>query len=114
MNALTVWEQLEATQGTKPVRQVLLIVPTVLTWAACWAAQYDTAISILNIVLWLIAIAAKLPFMNGVRIFGINRTAGIDDNDYTETSTSTSATTGTTTAGNSATAANVSGDKKNE
>jgi hypothetical protein len=31
MNALTVWEQLEATQGTKPVRQVLLIVPTVLT-----------------------------------------------------------------------------------
>jgi hypothetical protein len=82
MNALTVWEQLEATQGTKPVRQVLLIVPTVLTWAACWAAQYDTNTSLLNIILWLVSIAAKLPFMNGVRIFGINRTAGIDDNDY--------------------------------
>jgi hypothetical protein len=80
MNALTVWEQLEATQGTKPVRRVLLIVPTVLTWAACWAAQYDTNTSLLNIILWLVAIAAKLPFMNGVRIFGINRTAGIDDN----------------------------------
>jgi hypothetical protein len=107
MNALTVWEQLEATQGTKPVRQVLLIVPTVLTWAACWAAQYDTVVSSLNIVLWLIAIAAKLPFMNGVRIFGINRTAGIDDNDYTE-----SAVSATTTSSNPGTTAPT--DKKME
>jgi hypothetical protein len=116
MNALTVWEQLEATQGTKPVRQVLLIVPTVLTWAACWAAQYDTSTSILNIVLWLIAIAAKLPFMNGVRIFGINRTAGIDDNDYTEPRTGTSGGTGAGNGSSATTAStsNVSGDKKNE
>jgi hypothetical protein len=82
MNALTVWEQLEATQGTKPVRQVLLIVPTVLTYTACLSAQYDTKVVSANIVLWIVAIAAKLPFMNGVRIFGINRTAGIDDNDF--------------------------------
>jgi hypothetical protein len=101
MNALTVWEQLEATQGTKPVRQVLLIVPTVLTYTACWAAQYDKNTSILNIVLWLVAIAAKLPFMNGVRIFGINRTAGIDDNDSVTGATTTSAV-------------NVSSDKKTE
>lgn len=111
MNALTVWEQLEATQGTKPVRQVLLIVPTVLTWAACWAVQYDTATSALNIALWLVAIAAKLPFMNGVRIFGINRTAGIDDNDYIDSATAAGA--GTTKGNSSATTA-VSSDKKTE
>jgi hypothetical protein len=79
MNALTVWEQLEATQGTKPVRQVLLIVPTVLTYTACWSMNYQTRASFWNIVIWLVAVLAKLPFMNGVRIFGINRTAGIDD-----------------------------------
>jgi hypothetical protein len=109
MNALTVWEQLEATQGTKPVRQVLLIVPTVLTYTACWAAQYHAHTSLLNIVLWLVAIAAKLPFMNGVRIFGINRTAGIDDNDYTETVRG-----GGNTSGTSSATTNVSSDKKTE
>jgi hypothetical protein len=114
MNALAVWEQLEATQGTKPVRQVLLIVPTVLTWAACWAAQYDTRTSLLNIVLWLVAIAAKLPFMNGVRIFGINRTAGIDDNDYTEPTVSGAAGTGTGSSATAASTSNVNSDKKME
>lgn len=120
MNALTVWEQLEATQGTKPVRQVLLIVPTVLTWAACCAAQYDRATCTLNIGLWLIAIAAKLPFMNGVRIFGINRTAGIDDNDNdndnndNNNNAASSAATTTTTTTTAFTSHASGSDKKNE
>jgi hypothetical protein len=82
MNALTVWEQLEATQGTKPVRQVLLVVPTALCYAACHFCGYEIRLCVINVVVWLVGVLAKLPFMNGVRIFGINRTAGIDDDDH--------------------------------
>lgn len=79
MDHLTIWEQLEGTQDTKTVREVLLIVPTVLTYMACHFADYDKQTCVVNIVFWCVAVLAKLPFMNGVRLFGINRTAGIDD-----------------------------------
>lgn len=76
---LTLWEQLEATQDTSSLREALLIVPTLLTYLACHFANYDPNMTILNVLLWCVVMLAKLPFMNGVRIFGINRTAGIDD-----------------------------------
>lgn len=79
MNALTLWEQLEATQDTRSVREALMIVPTVLCYAGCHFSEYHVMFCGVNVVVWLVAILAKLPFMNGVRIFGINRTAGIDD-----------------------------------
>lgn len=79
MNAMTLWEQLDATVDTRPVRRVLLVVPTLLTYAACHFADYGKFYCFINVVLWLIAMLPKLGFMNGVRIFGINRTAGIDD-----------------------------------
>jgi hypothetical protein len=82
---LTLWEQLVA-EGTsaRHVRCLLLLVPTLLTYAACLQCQYQPEFCIINSVSWMIAILAKLPFMNGVRIFGINRTVGIDDlpDDY--------------------------------
>ena len=84
MNALTVWEQLEATGDTKSVRRLLLAVPTLLTYAACHFAAYDPLLCLFNATLWIVAILAKLPMMNGVRIFGINRTVGIDDVDEEE------------------------------
>ena len=33
----------------------------------------------INVGVWSVVMIPKLPFMNGVRLFGINRTAGIDD-----------------------------------
>eukprot|EP00934_Nitzschia_sp_Nitz4_P001964 Nitzschia sp. Nitz4//NODE_389_length_21930_cov_67.393920//18676//19398//NITZ4_additional_000053-RA//-1//CDS//3329531883//1964//frame0 len=77
--AMTLWEQLEGRPKTVSVKRALTIVPTLLCYAACHFENYAYDSSLLNILLWCILIFAKLPLMNGVRIFGINRTAGIDD-----------------------------------
>lgn len=79
MSHLTLWEQLEATAGTGSLRRGLMVVPTLLCYAACHLSNYDLNACVLNICIWAIGLFGKLPFMNGVRIFGINRTAGIDD-----------------------------------
>jgi len=80
MAALTLWEQLEATQDSRSLREALMVVPCILCWVACHVADYDKATCTLNVIFWMITMLGKLPFMNGVRLFGINRTAGIDDN----------------------------------
>jgi len=79
--AMTLWEQLEGRSKILNVKRTLFIVPTVLCYAACHFSKYSYAVCTANIVLWIVQIMAKLPIMNGVRIFGINRTTGIDDND---------------------------------
>jgi hypothetical protein len=84
LNAMTVWEQLEATnESTTHMRRILLIVPTCLAYMACLASKFQPTICTINIIFWSISMFAKLPQMNGVRLFGINRTAGIDD-DFDE------------------------------
>jgi len=79
MSALTLWEQLEARPKTSYVKRALSLVPTLVCYAACQFSNYDFEVCMVNIVLWTIHIISKLPIMNGVRIFGINRTTGIDD-----------------------------------
>jgi hypothetical protein len=79
MAAMTLWEQLEGRSNTVVVKRTLTIVPTLLCYAACHFSGYSWRVCFLNAVLWSIHLAGKLPFMNGVRIFGINRTTGIDD-----------------------------------
>lgn len=79
MENLTIWEQWEATPNTSRLREGLFLVPTLLTYGACHFAKYEKHVVFINIVCWAVVIVAKLPFMNGVRIFGINRTVGIDD-----------------------------------
>lgn len=79
MAAMTLWEQLEGRPNTVVVRRTLGVVPTLLCYAACHFSQYDGRVCLWNVILWTIHVAGKLPFMNGVRIFGINRTTGIDD-----------------------------------
>jgi len=79
MAALTLWEQLEGRSNTVVVKRTLTVVPTLLCYAACHFSEYSWNVCVWNIVLWAIHVAAKLPFMNGVRVFGINRTTGIDD-----------------------------------
>lgn len=79
MNAMTFWEQLESTQGTAHAQQALLFVPTLLCYFACHFSSYDPNVCLCNILMWFVGLVAKLPFMNGVRLLGINRTTGIDD-----------------------------------
>jgi hypothetical protein len=85
MNGMTLWEQLDSkSQGEgkhNSNKTALFVVPTLLTYAACHACNYAPLLSLLNISIWLVCIVAKLPFMNGVRLLGINRTTGIDDDD---------------------------------
>lgn len=78
LSGLTVWEQLEAASAVH-LQSVLLVVPTLLTYLACHCCDYDPLLSSINIVVWLVLMLAKLPQMIGVRLFGINRTPGIDD-----------------------------------
>lgn len=84
MAAMTLWEQLEGRPKTLVVKRALTIVPTLLCYAACHFSNYQYDVCLFNIVLWTIHVAAKLPIMNGVRIFGINRTTGIDDYEQKE------------------------------
>jgi hypothetical protein len=79
MNAMTTWEQLVSTPGTLGQRRALLIVPTLMCYAACHFGHYEPRLVVLNVIFWAITVLAKMPFMNGVRILGINRTTGIDD-----------------------------------
>mmetsp|Transcript_24593 Transcript_24593/g.67892 ORF Transcript_24593/g.67892 Transcript_24593/m.67892 type:complete len:238 (+) Transcript_24593:391-1104(+) len=77
--AMTLWEQLEGRSQILNVKRSLFVVPTVLCYAACHFSNYSYDVCVTNVILWIVQIAGKLPIMNGVRIFGINRTAGIDD-----------------------------------
>jgi len=80
MNALTFWEQLQSTQtSTANAQRALLIVPTLLCFASCHFSNHSLIISLWNVSMWFVSVVAKLPFMNGVRVLGINRTTGIDD-----------------------------------
>ena len=63
-------------------RDVLCVIPTVLAHASCHVAKYQFEYCVINVVVWAVVMLPKMPFMNGVRILGINRTAGIDDGDY--------------------------------
>ena len=80
MNALTVWEQMEANGAdSRPVREAFMVMPCLLAWVACHAADYSQRAVAVNLVLWAACLLPKMSFLNGVRLFGINRTAGIDD-----------------------------------
>jgi ORMDL family len=80
LNGMTIWEQLEATSESGwYMRRSLFLVPTMLCYTACWMHNFDKAVCMANLAFWTIAMVPKLPMMNGVRLFGINRTAGIDE-----------------------------------
>jgi len=79
MNALTTWEQIDSTTGLSMERRAMFLVPTLICYAACHFAHYDVHFVAANVLILAFEIIAKLPAMNGVRILGINRTAGIDD-----------------------------------
>lgn len=77
-------ESLTSAIKTLRSRDVLCVVPTLLAHASCHVANYDFQYVVVNVGVWAVVMLPKMPFMNGVRILGINRTAGIDDGDYLE------------------------------
>lgn len=82
LNAMTLWEQLSSapdTQSYNTTKKALVVAPTILCYLACHFANYDKTLSIMNLTAWTICVVAKLEGMNGVRLWGINRTIGIDD-----------------------------------
>jgi hypothetical protein len=80
LSAMTLWEQFEAADAVN-IKVALGVVPTALAYFACQTAHFQHRAAWINFVIWAITIIGKLPFMDGVRIFGINRTVGIDDSD---------------------------------
>ena len=101
MNGMTTWEQIvskpqtillnprqrkrslrsRVTLAIKKLRSrdVLCVVPTLLAHASCHIAKYRFEYVVINVGVWFIVMLPKMPMMNGVRLLGINRTAGIDD-----------------------------------
>jgi hypothetical protein len=83
LNALTLWEQLscspESNLLANQTKQVLYIAPTLLCYIGCKFVNFDLWLSLINLGVWTICIVAKLEGMHGVRLFGWNRTIGIDD-----------------------------------
>ena len=77
-------ESLTSAIKTLRSRDVLCVVPTLLAHASCHIANYEYQYVVVNVGVWAVVMLPKMPFMNGVRILGINRTAGIDDGDYLE------------------------------
>ena len=65
-----------ATPGTTNLRIALRIVPTALCYLACIEAEAGwedrRAVCTTNVVVWYLTLLGKMPFMNGVRLFGIN------------------------------------------
>jgi len=85
LNAMTLWEQLNSSPDPSCTlrysKQMLFVVPTLLCYLACHFGRYEKGLSLVNVLFWITCLVAKLDWMNGVRIFGLNRTIGIDD-DY--------------------------------
>jgi len=79
-DALTVWEQIDGGRPWTLPKQIFLAVPTLFLLFALNAADYDKVYMLVNLPLFLIfVVLPKIPVMHKVRLFGINRTVGIDD-----------------------------------
>jgi len=70
---------------TQFVQLVLLVIPFVLCWFACMGFSFDVHACVFNFVLLAIETLGKLESMNGVRVLGINRRPGFDDEGYMAT-----------------------------
>ena len=61
-----------------------MLVPTTLLLVTLLTSNYDQRVMLINIPIWLITVVAKFPFMERVRLFGINSTPGVDDESGAE------------------------------
>lgn len=70
---LTFWEQIDDSLQYTRARKFLTVVPIAIFIIAADSTNWELAIVWINLLFTFIAVIAKLPFMHGVRIFGINR-----------------------------------------
>jgi len=76
---LTVWEQIDGGRPWTAVKQIFLLVPTVMMLLALNAADYERGYMAVNLPVYALCVVPKVPVMHRVRLFGINATVGIDD-----------------------------------
>lgn len=69
---LTFWEQIDDAIQFTSARKFLTIFPIVLFLVAADAAEWDLAWFWINLIITAVVVISKLPFMHGVRLFGIN------------------------------------------
>ena len=81
LEAMTLWEQIEATPGTEWLRFGLRLVPMIICYLACVEGEWGDFICFLNGSVLFLCLLGKFSFMNGVRLFGINRHPAIDTED---------------------------------
>ena len=92
LSHMTVWEQIAATPRAANLRMALRVVPTALCYLACLEAGWNVGwkgawlVCAVNAVVWYLSLLGKMPFMNGIRLFGINADplVGAENNDDKE------------------------------
>ncbi len=91
-NAFTVYEQIQAGVPYTSTKKMLMLIPALLCWVSCYTSNYRPTDCIVNLGLLLVCIIPKIPEMHRVRLFGLNSTAGIDDEvEYTGTGATSAA-----------------------
>jgi len=75
----TLWEQMDGGVPWTFKKKFLIVVPCILFLIASYASDFASEFLIVNLICLGLNIVPKLPQMHKVRILGINRTAGIDD-----------------------------------
>ena len=69
----TWWEQLDSGVQWTDNRKFLLLVPMFLFLFVAWATHYQTGYMVVNLVGLSMCVVPKLPWMDGVRLGGLNR-----------------------------------------
>jgi hypothetical protein len=69
----TFWELLDEGKNYTPTKKFFTVVPIALFLAACYEHEWKKRYYFANIVALILSLLPKLPFMLGVRIFGVNK-----------------------------------------
>ena len=78
-SALTLYEQIDAGVPYTTTKKFLMTIPAILCWMSCHTADYKVSVNIVNVGMFCICLIPKVPEMHIVRLFGVNRSTGIDD-----------------------------------
>lgn len=79
-NGLTLWEQIDDGIPWTKTKKLFFLVHTALVFAVSYVTDYDFNYLAINAPVYvLLGIIPKIPEMHRVRVFGWNKTAGIDD-----------------------------------
>jgi len=69
---LTLWEQIDSGVQYTPTRKFLTIIPVILYLLTSHYTKDHTFSLLLNTIAFVVVLIAKQPFMNKMRLFGIN------------------------------------------